>query len=122
MTWARRADRGGSDQGADHVALSGERDEFLKCDCGQLSAPGHSWGGQLGGRALDAQHQVLAVGDEDVPDGLRRCAHSQHREAATEERVGGVGHLDVGRFIFRRILEWGRPLLGRSIASTTRRC
>ena len=43
---------------------------------------------------------MAAVGDEDVPHQARRVVDGEDLETASEERVGGVGDLDLFGGIF----------------------
>jgi hypothetical protein len=70
---------------------------------------------QVSGRDRDAQPHEVPIGHEDMAGAVRRVADRQDGEAAAEERVSGVGYLDLLGGRVRRVLEQGILLLSRSI-------
>ena len=61
----------------------------------------------------DAQGHMVAVGDKDVGRAARRIADPAQGEALSEQRMGRVGHLDLGdRIIW--VIERGSEVWGRS--------
>jgi hypothetical protein len=70
----------------------------------------------------DAQGHVLTVGNKNVSGTTLEIANLAHGEAPPEERVGGVGDLNLGHIIFKWVLDGGSKLWARSIASITRHC
>ena len=83
-----------------HLAVLGQGDQLLHRFDGELAQP-------CVGRPRDEarrrerqlQQHAARMGDEDVtarPAGRARSAHRHHGEPPTEERVPGVGDLDLG--------------------------
>src|SRR5262249_46832610 len=87
---------------------------------GELCAePRRVRGGQAGGRDRDAQAHEVAVGHDDMAGALRGMADRQDGEAPAEQRMRGIGYLDLAESLIRRVLEQGIVLPSRSTRSTT---
>src|SRR6266498_5277596 len=67
----------------------------------------------------DAQGHVFTIDDKDVSGTALGIANLAHGEAPPEERMGGVGDLNLGHTIFRWVLDGGSKLWARSSVSTT---
>jgi hypothetical protein len=104
-------------------ALLAQGQQFEQSVPGESCARAHRVvGSSIGRLEGDAKPQGIAIGDDDVAGALGRMADRQDLEAAAEQGVGGVGHLDLFGIELRRVLEGGIMLLSRSIESALRVC
>jgi hypothetical protein len=61
----------------------------------------------LGGRHGDPERHEVAVRDINIAGAIRPAADVTHGESAAEERVGGVGYLDLIEVRISRVVEVG---------------
>jgi hypothetical protein len=89
--------------GMEHLALFSQFDYSLR---GQLSRRGlQRWRWrEIRGPQFDADVHVAAVGDDDVSHQSRSIVYGEDLEAAPEERMGGVGDLDLLGGSFRLLV------------------
>jgi hypothetical protein len=73
----------------------------------------------LGGRHGDPERHEVAVRDINIAGAIRPAADVTHGESAAEERVGGVGYLDLIEVRISRVVEVGILSASRLIESTT---
>jgi hypothetical protein len=71
----------------------------------------------LGGRHGDPERHEVAVRDINIAGAIRPAADVTHGEPAAEERVGGVGYLDLIEIRIGRVVEVGILLASRLIRS-----
>ncbi|HKB38767.1 MAG TPA: hypothetical protein VKD72_20155 [Gemmataceae bacterium] len=101
--------------GAWGFALLQQSEQVGQGFSGELCAePRHVVAGQAGGRDGDAQAHAVTVADDDMAGALRGMADRQDGEASAEQRMSGVGYLDLAESLIRRVLEQGIVLLSRS--------
>jgi hypothetical protein len=74
-------------------------------------------GAEVGGLGRNAKAHEAAIGHDDVARPLRRVTDRQDLKASAEQRMGGVGHLDLFGIGRRWVVEGGIMLLGRLIGS-----
>lgn len=67
----------------------------------------------------DPERHEIAVRDINITGAIRLPADIADEQSAPEERVGGVGHLDLVRIRRGRVVEQGILLTSRSIRLTT---
>ena len=70
--------------------------------------------GEAGSSDGEAQAHEVAVGHNHMAGTLRWMTDRQDGEASPEQRVSGIGYLDLVRARIWRVLEGGTMLLGRS--------
>jgi hypothetical protein len=71
----------------------------------------------LGGRHGDPERHEVAVGDINIAGDIRPTADVTHGESASEERVRGVGYLDLIEIRIGWVVEEGILLASRLIKS-----
>ena len=69
----------------------------------------------MGGRHGDPERHEVAVRDINIAGAIRPAADVTHGESAADERVGGVGYLDLIEIWISRVVEVGILLASRSI-------
>ena len=96
-----------SEQGAE--GFSGERSMQLRRGVGD----------EVGSRDGNASAHEVPVGDEDMAGTLRWTDDRHDGEASAEQRMSGIGYLDLLKNLVRWVLKGGIVLLSRFLPLTT---
>ena len=74
---------------------------------------------EVGGLNGEAQAHEVPIGHEDMAQALRRMADRQDGEASPEQRMSGIGYLDLVGKLIRWVVEQGIVLGTRLTPSIT---
>gem|GEM_PF-6716605 len=78
------------------------------------------WRDQIRGGLGNPQDHGIAVGDKEIAHAVRAWTSREQDKTAPEERMAGVGDLDLCQVVERWVVERGIKMFGRSITSTIR--